>query len=348
MGWLKNMLKSWLNIQEPQSRNFFLQGMLDFDATAIKNEIWYRGDPDELMQLYKQLGSSDGAFWSSVPSTNSVRKIHTGLPNLIVDILTDIVMQDMAEIESSKRQVEIEEIVKENDFKNLISNMLNDVLVKGDGAIKISFDKSISEAPLLEFYRGDRVEFIYQRGKYIETVFRNYHIIKNTKYVHLERYGFGYIKNEIVRLDNNRKVNKNDFDEFRNLQDFIFAGYSEDMQGNMLTKGMVNLAIPFKIFKSSKFKNRGKSIFDSKTGNFDALDEIVSQWLDAIRKGRATTYIPKSLMPRNPYTGEALLPNAFEHTYVETKGSISESDKEQIQVTQPVIPSENYLESYVT
>lgn len=348
MGWIKNMIRSWLNIQEPQKRNFFLQGLLDFDANAIKNEIWYRGDPEELLQLYKQLGSTDGSFWSSVPSKNSIRKIHTGLPGLIADTLTDIVIQDMAEIVSDKRQLEIDEIIKENNFKNVTSEMLSGALVKGDGAIKVSFDVEVSDKPILEFYPGDRIEFVYKRGKYVETIFKNYHEVKNVKYIHLERYGYGYIKNEVRRVDNDSKVSLDAIPELVGVQDWGFAGYSEDAQGNIVAKGMLNMAIPFKIFKNAKYKHRGKSIFDNKVGDFDALDEIVSQWLDAIRKGRATSYIPKSLMPRDPKTGEALLPNSFEHTYVELKGGIQESDNDKVQVTQPTIPSSNYLESYIT
>jgi hypothetical protein len=342
------MIRSWLNIQDPQGRNFYIQGLLDFDANAIKNEIWYRGDSEELLQLYRQLGSTDGSFWSSVPGNNRIRKIHTGLPGLIADTLTDIVIQDMAEVLSDKRQVEIDEIVKENNFKDLISEAVSCALVKGDGAFKINFDLKISDNPLIEFYSGDRVDFIYKRGKYVETVFKNYHEVNNVKYVHLETYGFGYIKNEVRRLDNDHKVDISAIPKLIGVEDVSFAGYIEDAQGNVLAKGLFNMAIPFKIFKSAKYENRGKSIFENKIGDFDALDEIVSQWLDAIRKGRATSYIPKSLIPRDPKTGESLLPNSFEHTYIEVKGGMQEDGEDKVQVTQPIIPSSNYMESYIT
>jgi len=49
------------------------------------------------------------------------------------------------------------------------------------------------------------------------------------------------------------------------------------------------MAVPMKFFKSPKFENRGNSIFERKSDNFDALDEVISQWIDAIRAGRVKT-----------------------------------------------------------
>ena len=45
------------------------------------------------------------------------------------------------------------------------------------------------------------------------------------------------------------------------------------------------------IFESAKYEGRGGSIFDGKLDNFDSLDEAWSQWMDALRAGRAKTYL---------------------------------------------------------
>lgn len=44
------------------------------------------------------------------------------------------------------------------------------------------------------------------------------------------------------------------------------------------------MAVPMMFYKSARYKGRGKSIFDAKIDNFDALDEAWSQWMDALRK----------------------------------------------------------------
>ncbi|OCN03583.1 hypothetical protein A4S06_05325 [Erysipelotrichaceae bacterium MTC7] len=345
MGWFKNMLRSWLNIQNLNGRQFYIQNMMDFDANVFKNYMWYRGDPEELHQFFQQVGSEDASFWAT--ATRGVRKIHTGIPALIADVLSDIVIQDMNEVTATTRQVDVDYICNKNDIENLLSNSLPYVLVKGDGAFKISFDLKVGDYPIIEFYEADKVEFKYERSKYSETIFKNYIEHDNRHYVHKEIYGYGYIKNELYTLDDNKKVPMNTVPELADVKDFIFAGAEVDKQGIISKYGTLNMAVPFLIFKSAKFKYRGKSIFETKQGNFDALDEVVSQWIDAIRKGRTTRYIPERLLPRNPKTGETLMKNDFESSYIQTKGDISEGGN-KIQVETPNIQAEQYLQTYVT
>ena len=108
------------------------------------------------------------------------------------------------------------------------------------------------------------------------------------------------------------------------------------------------MAVPFKVFHSQKWKGRGKSIFDGKTDNFDALDECWSQWMDALRKGRSKEYIPSDMLPRNPHTGEILRPNAFDNAYIEHESPMGEGQQKKIEVVQPSIPHDSYLATYVT
>ncbi|MFV0382335.1 MAG: capsid protein [Breznakia sp.] len=342
------MIKSWLEITtNEQGQAIVISNMFDFNATVIRNEVWYRGEPEELSQLYKNLNDSSSSFWTK--ATHDVRKIHTGLPSLIVDTLTQIVVRDMDNIECDTRKVELDKIIEDNNFTKLVSNALSLALYKGDGAFKISFDKSVSNEPIIEFYPADRVDFIFKRGRYCETIFSNPIRHKGITFIHNEIYGYGYIKNELIDTRNNKKVHMNTLEELADIDDYIFAGYEEDENENVKTKGSLNMAIPFYVYKNAKYENRGKSIFDSKVSSFDALDEVVSQWLDAVRHGRATKYIPESMIPRDKTSGELLKPNAFKHDFIKVKkGSMEEGDNGKIEVTQPTIPSTNYLESYST
>lgn len=60
------------------------------------------------------------------------------------------------------------------------------------------------------------------------------------------------------------------------------------------------MALPLLFKKSKKYPGRGKPLFDGKLDNFDAFDEVWSQWMLALRKGQIKTYIPESLLPRDP------------------------------------------------
>ena len=67
---------------------------------------------------------------------------------------------------------------------------------------------------------------------------------------------------------------------------------TEGLQESVTWEGDFMMAVPFKIYDSNKWEGRGKSVFDSKCDNFDALDEVWSQWLEALRRGRSKEYIP--------------------------------------------------------
>ena len=109
------------------------------------------------------------------------------------------------------------------------------------------------------------------------------------------------------------------------------------------------MAVPAKIYSSKKYQNRGCSIFDDgKLDNFDAFAEAWSQWMDALRAGRAKTYIPEGLLPRDPNTGVLIKPNAFDNRYISTEANMSEKSDNRISTEQPAIPHDSYLASYVT
>lgn len=347
LGGLKRMIKGWLDIQEAPNTTITINEKLNFDTNCIKNEIWMRGDPVELEQFYKQIYNQDAMFWGAVPYIK-IRKIHMGLPSLIVKVLSAIVVRDMNDIELKTRQNEWDEIEKDNKFKKLLKKAINKALYLGDGAFKISFDKGLSEYPIIEFYGADKIQLIYERGRFKECIFKTKYSYKKKNYILRETYGFGYIKNKLIELPTEKEVKLDTIPQTRKLMDFKFAGYNEDLDGNIISKGNFCMAIPFMIYESSKWENRGRSVFDGKEGAFDALDEAFSQWMDALRGSRPTKYIPKSLLPRDPETGYVLNPNEFDNRFIVNESDMSENGKNEIKVTQPAIPSSNYLESYIT
>lgn len=70
--------------------------------------------------------------------------------------------------------------------------------------------------------------------------------------------------------------------------------------------------------------------------------------MDALRAGRARTYIPESYIPRNPETGELMKPSPFDNRFIAGDNNMDENGKNQILTEQPDIPHESYLASYVT
>ena len=99
---------------------------------------------------------------------------------------------------------------------------------------------------------------------------------------------------------------------------------------------------------SDKFDGRGQSVFDAKRDNFDALDEVWSQWVDALRAGRTQKYIPENLIPRNPSTGELMKANAFDNRFIKLATSLTANDNSKVCTESATIQHEGYLSTYIT
>lgn len=333
---VRKAVRSFLNIQEAPNYNFMIQEGMNYEANAFKNMIWYRGDSYELDQLYKQMANYNYSFWGSVPTVGlEIRKIHTGLPKIIVNQLVNIVLTDLNTIEFKEiaKKDLWKDIVKENKFNKLLEKATREALVVGDGAFKISFDSSVSELPILEFYSGEKIDIVYDRGRVKEIVFQTNYTVNKVVYTLHETYGFGYVTYKLFRGDS--EVNLNSIPQTENLVDVTFD------------KSFC-MAVPYMIYESDKWEGRGQSIFDSKCDNFDSLDETWSQWIDALRAGRAKTYIPDDLLPRNPNTGEILKPSYFDNRYIQTDKCMKENVASTIDTEQPTIPTENYIQTYIT
>lgn len=335
---IKKTVRSWLNIVPANPYSFQINEILDFEAHAIRNRIWYRGDGNELEQLYRQSEEyvDKHKFWGSECTPGmEIRKIHTGLPGLIVKILAAAVLPDMNdfEFESPEQESIWKVIAEENKFTKKIEKALKEALYIGDGAFKVSIDPQNSEHPILEWCPGDRVEFVRNRDRIQEIIFKTPYREKGRIYVLNERYGHGYIVNELYH--EYKLVPLDSISATAGLRDVTF-------DNNTI------LAVPLMIYESAKYEGRGGSIFDGKLDNFDSLDETWSQWMDALRAGRAKTYIPECLIPHDPSTGELIRPNPFDNRYFASDGDMREGQKNQVMTDQPVIPHESYLASYVT
>lgn len=338
MDKIKSGIRSFLNIQEANDHTVLIRELLSFNGNAAKNKIWYRGDSYELDQFYHSIdrGSDGVKFWAANQTNGrEMRKIHTGLPAIIVDRLTDIIINDFNQIEFKEdANNDIwNKIAEDNDFDEILKVAISQTLVLGDGAFKISIDSSTSQYPIIEFFEADKVEYKFNRGRVKEIVFKTEYEENSNKYMLHEVYGYGYIYYKLYK--DGKEVPLNNVSVLSELKPVQFD------------KSFI-MAQPMKFSNSAKWKGRGQSIFDRKTDDFDAFDEVWSQWMDALRKGRSKEYIPEELLPRNPGTGKIIKPNGFDNSYIAKGDDMKENGQNKIEVVQPSIPHESYLASYTT
>lgn len=332
MDGIRKGLQSFLEIQPPMIRSYHVWGDLDFAGNAIKNRLWYRGSANELEEFWKQVPgeASRRRFWAAVPTTGrDIEKIHVGLPALMADMLTDIVVTDLQQVDAGEGAVgeAWDEISEENDLYSLLSEACRDVLVIGDGAFRISIDEEVSKLPIIEFIPGDRCDFARKRGRLTSVTFKT----REEGYDLFEEYGRGYIRNYCRVGDEERTP----------------AQVGLDMPERIEWSGDYMMAVPLQFFPSSMFEGRGGSIYDARSDNFDALDECWSQWMDALRKARTKEYVPEALIPRDPKTGAPIAPSPFDNAYLRVEGTMAEGVSNRVEVVQPAIPYAGYLSTYV-
>ena len=345
MGWMqklnetiKHSIRSWLNIMPASPYAIQIDEIMDFELNAIRNRIWYSADGNKIEQMYRQMPeyADKQKFWSSRCTPGmEMRKIHTGLPSLIVRVLNSIIIAGMEKFEFPNVQQEQlwNEIEEDNKFRKKFEKSLKETLFIGDGAYKISVDTELSQYPILEWYPGERIEIVLNRERLKEIVFKQVYMEGKRQYVLNEHYGYGYIIPRLYKGET--EVPLNTLEETANMKPVTFD------------KSVI-LAVPFKIYESSQFEGRGGSIFDGKLDAFDAFDEAWSQWMDALWAGRARTYIPESYIPRDPENGVLMRPNPFDNRFIAGDDNMSENGKNEIHTEQPAIPHESYLASYCT
>lgn len=339
MGWFKSMITGILKLIPAKKRKIVIQEPLSFQENVLKNKIWYRGEPAELEQFFKKttdLGYDMARFWAAVPF-RKVRKIHSGLVSIVVDRFKDIVTEDLDAISFGEEGAmqPIKErwdlIAKENNFINVLGEAVAGALSSGDGAFKISLDE-VSQYPVIEFYEADVVDFHYRRGRLQEILFYTPYKDGEKEYRLEETYGKGYVRCRLLD-ETGKEVPLDTLEETAVYED---TGFDGDFM----------MATPLIIFSSNRWKGRGKALFDTKSDNLDALDEVISQWLDAIRKGRINRYIPEDMIPRNPIDGHLIEPNDFDNDYIAVGSMKKEDTGNKIEISQPQISYEAYVNSY--
>ena len=232
MDKLREAMRTWLYIEPGRDQGAItITQPLSFDAHVLRNRMWYRGDPSELEDFFKQCASDSASrsrFWAAIPDV-PLRKIHVDIATQMVDRLAGIIAGDMEGFEIPDRETEKlwDEIANDNRWPALVNDSVVETLCTGDGAYKISIDRDVSPYPIIEFYGADRVTPVMKRGRIQEIVFHTLFHVKTKRYRLDEHYGPGYIRSRLYLLETNadREVSLEDLPETQGIQrEVLFQG----------------------------------------------------------------------------------------------------------------------------
>jgi len=306
---LKSGIRGWLGIVEAPESRVIIRSPISEHNEMLLNRLWYRGIPSELQQFYEQIDDGVGniSFWRSTSSTGiNFRKIHSGVPKIIIDTLCNIVLRDLngINITDEKAGKVWRDISERNDFTSVMQKSLKDLLIYGEICYKLRYNIAESETPIITALNPTEFEKEYTHDKVTAIKFP---LFKNDKYEIIEVYAESGIYYEAT----DKKGKAIDIKSIK--------GYDD----------LEPLETPAPLFV---YVSIGKSILSGKHNQFDALDEIISQWIDALRDARNNKYIPEDLAPRHPQSGRLLPPNSFDNRYIATGMDLSEGNKNKIEV----------------
>jgi len=332
----------------------------------LENGVWYSGIEQDIAYFYlkeapkfvrsSQPSESLNYFWNG---TNAdIRKIHSGFPQLISEKMVDLLIGNGYEIkveggDEASLQEDLDAILDDNKFKSmLLAKSIETESWSGGVAWKISWNPDISEYPIIEAWQPENYTNTIVCGRVMEDIFFTYYDKGNEKYRLSEIYGTdkegAYIDYKLENLafggttEANEKPKWNlapmsDLEQTKDLKRIEFKGYEKRLSLYKANK------LPNSEFRYSQI---GESDYAGSYGAFDAIDEIMSTWIQEFRDGKLHRYFPEELIPKNK-DGKTGTPDDFIRNHVLIADSPMENvEKQKIQYAQGDIRVEKHIESY--
>lgn len=356
-NYLKSRSRSWLGIndmnQDKKLEQIYSNEFL-FEKRLHEFSVWYSGDVGKLRYYYKYFFSKQSLltidntfyayddinfFWQK--STEKIRKIHTGIPQLICSTMATLLFSNGYEIHDKENEQSevLEAILKENNFTQLLSTGAETESWAGFFAFKISLDTELSEYPILEVVQPENIEIREKRGRIYEILFLSYYTKNKKGYCLHECYGKGYITYSLYEESSkkDKEIPLTTLEETKDLVDITF-------DENIILAEYKPNKLPNSEFRGTLI---GESDYSGLTGEFDALDEIISQWIEDIRKGRLTRYIPENLVPKDD-KGRSKPFDDFVADYEIFQADLGEGKDNRIVSVQSDVDVDRYIKSYET
>ena len=329
----------------------------------LENSVWYSGIEQDLAYFYMkeapkfyrtgQASENMNYFWSKADSR--FRKIHSGFPQLICEKMVHLLIGNGYDItvegvDEDILQEMLDDILQDNKFKQQVfGKSIETESWSGGIAWKLSWNPQLSEYPIIEAWEPENYSNVIISGRIIQDIFYIYYDKGNTQYRLSEIYGvdkkgayIDYKLEELAYGGNSGEphwvtVSLSDLEQTKDLKRVAFDGYFKRL----------SLYKPNKL-PNSEFRHSyiGESDYAGSYGAFDAVDEIISTWIQEFRDSKLYRYFPKELMLKDS-SGNSQYPSDFDKDHTLYEDSPSENvDKQKIVYSQGNIRVDKHIESY--
>lgn len=346
------------------------------DIDAVKKQrleeyiMWYLGDSDRLKNFFTRANAisyntdplynenKKSYFWAVSSTEHDIKRTHSGHPRNIVDTLVYIMSIPSISVSGATSEPEdnLKKILKANKFKQLLTQKSRPMtLVEGWGAWKINWDKSLSEYPILLYYRADRVDFIYQSNQLRAIIYKDFYQDEDGKnYVLYETRRLGDYKDEKTNETTTSLFIEKELYEITQSDQLIPCKLSslpqlKDIVPQLVISNFKHfLGYPNIFYADVSEEFYGRSIFTGKTDIFDDLDQCFSQGANAVRRSTIHEYFNALYLETDPSTGLPIQPDAFDRKYIKYAGATgadgSMPGTTPVQVVQPQLNFVQYNE----
>lgn len=340
--------------------------------------IWYEGKSENLKRFYTQnltnlpnpsadfFTANQSYFWKIVAAEPQTKTTHSGLPNAIINTLISIIGKPEIKVNKKKEnketgQIEVvedlaltdllNEILKDNNFQTLMDqDQLPYMLVVGDGAFFINYDKSISDFPMIVFSDGRNVEFEYKENRVVAVKRKIYFVEDNKTYMleeirttTLEEDEKTKTKKRIATIEYNLYELANEKGQVKQHVDLKTTKKTKDLEKTSYECFNQFIAVPT-IYKLDKTTGRGKGMFSSKYDLLDDLDQNLSMSSTTTRRSAPVDYLPEELMEYDD-EGNRKKFNTYERKVFVYKNDLNSAtgvNQAMIETKQPVLNFEQY------
>ena len=169
-----------------------------FTRSLLVYSTWYAGDDIQLKKLYEQdlksfkIGKFNtdalNYFWAQPTDDMNIRKLHSGIPQLITEKMVDLLLSNgyewtirQGEERDEKQESRLQEILDVNEWDNKFVEAIESESWAGGVAFKISIVNDYDK-PILEVIQADEYEPIIKYGRIVGDVFITYLTVNKTLY----------------------------------------------------------------------------------------------------------------------------------------------------------------------
>lgn len=316
---------------------------------VVEYGTWYSGDGDKILNFYTRAINIDynyepffdrnkrDYFWAVSATEEGIKRTHSGIAKTIVDTLTGICGEP--KIKSSYSDWLLQEILEENNFYDLYSQVqMPMTMVEGWGAYKINWDMSISDYPMIKYYKANDVNFIEREKRIIGIMFKDFYTDSKRKYLVVETR---YIKNGNLYIDKDGFEAYDGDDAIKPIELKSIPGLKDAVERIEVSNYNGLLAVPCRFFRDVNNEVEGRSIYEGKVDLFDDYDQCFSQRSNTVRRSTPMEYFDTEYLERDMRTGIPIQPKVYDRKYTWYKGARNadggNENKLPVTVTQPKI-----------